>query len=167
MNRLVRNQILAMYAEDQDMRASDCFDSSVDERNIKKLKSIINKYGWPTYDSVGPTTAKWAWLLVQHADFDVKFQIKCLTLMKNAVKRNQARKEDLAYLTDRVLINTGKKQLYGTQFYIDEKGKFGPRPINNQKNLDARRKKMGLPPFNQYKQHMIALQSKQPSQLSR
>jgi hypothetical protein len=45
------------------------------------------------------------------------------------------------------LVNEGKKQLFGTQFYKNKKCIFRPRPIRDMKNLDKRRKKYGLPPF--------------------
>ncbi len=158
INRKLRNQILSMYADDQDVCKSDNYDSirhnSIAVRNTRIMKKIIDKHGWPTYRLVGYTTAKWAWLLVQHADHDVEFQKKCLQLMKKAVKEVQASKEDFAYLTDRVLVHEGKKQLYGTQFYIDDKKRYKPRPIKDRLNLDKRRKKMELQPFREYERYM-------------
>ena len=152
MNKKVRNQILVMYSEDQDMRLSGRHDNSLDIKNTNEMKKIVKKYGWLTYDLVGFTAAKGAWLLVQHADHDVEFQKKCLELMKEAVRKNQASKEDLAYLTDRVFVNTGKPQLYGTQF-----GKKNPIPIKDKKNLDKRRVEMGLGKFKEYKNFMKKL----------
>jgi hypothetical protein len=63
-------------------------------------------------------------------DHDVKFQEYCLNLMKNASDGDVLKKQ-IAYLTDRILVNTGKKQLYGTQFYLNKKGVYGPRPIKD------------------------------------
>ncbi|MEW6170839.1 MAG: DUF6624 domain-containing protein, partial [Candidatus Omnitrophota bacterium] len=59
-------------------------------------------------------------------------------------------KENIAYLKDRILINEGKKQLFGTQFYFNKKKKLIPYSISNPKNLDKRRKEYGLPPFKNF-----------------
>ncbi len=47
-------------------------------------------------------------------------------------------------------VGEGRPQLYGTQFYADEAGKFGPRPIEDPDNVDARRKAVGLQPLSEY-----------------
>ena len=67
-----------------------------------------------------------AWLLVQHADAEPKFQRKCLDLMTK-LPQDEVSQTDLAYLTDRVLLAEGKKQIYGTQF-TSSGGKWEPRP---------------------------------------
>lgn len=155
MNKKLRNQILVMYAEDQDMRFGGRIDNFIDVKNTKNLKKIVQRFGWPTYDLVGFTAAKGAWLIVQHADHDIKFQKECLILMKESVLKKQASKEDLAYLTDRVLVNSGEPQLYGTQF-----GEGGPRPIRDKTNLDKRRIEMGLSSFKEYKKSIDLLKKK-------
>ncbi|MBI4140643.1 hypothetical protein HY485_02280 [Candidatus Woesearchaeota archaeon] len=154
MNKMLQKELLRMMKEDQDMRRSmkrvEDYDISVDERNLKRMKEIVEMHGWPTYNSVGEDGAFAAWLLVQHADRDPEFQKRCLDLLEQAVKANQADKASLAYLTDRVLVHEGKKQVYGTQFYVDKKGVYGPRPIKDQKHLDERRAAVGLEPFVEY-----------------
>ncbi len=116
--------------------------SLADQENTKWLKEIIEKQGWPTYTKVGKDGAQSAWLLVQHADADPKFQRVCLDLMTKA-PRNEVSLSNLAYLTDRVLLAEGKKQLYGTQF-IRILGKLQPRPLEDEANIDKRRAEMGL-----------------------
>ena len=99
---------------------------NVDERHTARMKEIVKQHGWPTNSMVGSDGATAAWLLVQHADHDPKFQRHCLELMKK-VPAGEVSTVDLAYLTDRVLVNEGKKQLYGTQFWM-QNGKPGPAP---------------------------------------
>ena len=117
----------------------------VDYQNREELKQIIKKFGWPTISLVGKKGASNAFLIAQHSDLDVAFQKKCLKPLKKAMRNNEAEKGNYAYLKDRVLVNLGKKQLYGTQ--MDNKG---PRPIKRRKNLDKRREKMGLEPLDVY-----------------
>jgi hypothetical protein len=122
--------------------------ATVDADNTEWLKGVVDKHGWPTYTLVGANGADAAWLLVQHADADAKFQRRCLDLM-SALPKNEASQTKLAYLTDRVLLAEGKKQLYGTQFTSVD-GKWQPRPLEDETNVDQRRAAVGLPPLAEY-----------------
>ena len=53
-------------------------------------------------------------------------------------------KMDFAYLTDRVLVSEGKKQIYGTQAQRGPDGRLRPAPVEDPKNLGRRRKSVGL-----------------------
>jgi hypothetical protein len=121
---------------------------AVDAENTKWLKGVVEKHGWPTNTLVGKDGADAAWLLAQHADADPKFQRRCLDPMANLPK-NEVSQSKLAYLTDRVLLAEGKKQLYGTQF-ISVDGKWKPRPLEDEANVDKRRAEVGLPPLAEY-----------------
>jgi hypothetical protein len=56
----------------------------------------------------------------------------------------------LAYLEDRVRVNQGRPQLYGTQFF-GTGAELKPRPIEDKEHLDERRAKVGLGSFEDYK----------------
>jgi hypothetical protein len=88
--------------------------------------------------------------LVQHADQDRAFQKRCLKLLAEAVKKGEASPEHLAYLTDRVRVADKEKQVYGTQFH-EVDGKMEPYPIEDEANVDGRRKEVGLPPLAEYR----------------
>lgn len=120
----------------------------LDAKNTKWLKGVIEKYGWPTAKLVGKDGASAAWLLVQHADAEPKFQRRCLDLMAKLPKA-EVSQTNLAYLTDRVLLAEGKKQLYATQFTLVD-GKWKPRPLEDEENVDKRRAEAGLPPMAEY-----------------
>jgi hypothetical protein len=50
-------------------------------------------------------------------------------------------------MTDRLLVmKDKKKQLYGTQL-TSKDGKLVPQPIEDEANVDARRKELGMPPL--------------------
>ncbi len=51
--------------------------------------------------------------------------------------------KDLAMLEDRVRVGKNQLQLYGTQFR-QMAGEHKPQPIEDEANVDERRKKMGL-----------------------
>jgi hypothetical protein len=123
----------------------------IDHSNTKWLKEVIDKYGWPCRSMVGDDGAHSAWLLVQHADNDREFQKSCLEMMKKLAPQGEVSKSDLAYLTDRILVAENKKQIYGTQFH-SVSGKMEPAPIEDEENLDKRRKEAGLPSMAEYRQ---------------
>ena len=146
-----------MARKDQEMRKSEVFDPSVDIKNTGLLKKIIRQSGWPTTSLVGKKASNNAWLIAQHADCDLKFQKLCLKLIKKAVLPKNVDTKNVAYLTDRILVSLGKKQIYGTQFYKDEFGKLVPRPIKEIEALDKRRRNMNLGTFENYKKKMEKL----------
>jgi len=125
----------------------------VDFVNGQKIKELIKKYGYPKKETIGEQSMKNFWLLIQHQDLNPDLQKVCLKNC-NFESRNKA------YLTDRVLINSGKKQIYGTQFHKDEKGEMKPLPIKDEVNVDKRRKKMGLEPLIEYTKQMREVNKK-------
>jgi len=153
----LRKELLKLKEKDQKLARRNIWDKKTENFNkmaIKRMKEIVKRYGWPTISMVGKDGAEAAWLLVQHADRDVKFQKNCLELMRKASRKGEAELKYLAYLTDRVRVNSKKLQLYGTQFYHNKKGRFTFRPIENRKHLEKRRRKMGLGSFSKYMKGM-------------
>jgi hypothetical protein len=122
----------------------------IDARNTAWMKEVVDQHGWPGKSLVGTDGAQKAWLLVQHADRDRAFQKRCLPLLAGAVKKGEASPDHLAYLTDRVKVADKEKQVYGTQFH-EVGGKLEPYPIEDEANVDQRRKEVGLPPLAEYR----------------
>ena len=71
--------------------------------------------------------------------------------MKLEVNRNNASKTYYAYLIDRVKVNTGEKQIYGTQMQLNaESTSYEPKPTIKPKKLNERRRMVDLPPIEEY-----------------
>ncbi len=155
-NKRLTSVLNAMARRDQDaiqrVRRTLVFDDRVQRVNTERLKGIVEKYGWPTIDLVGAKASRHAWLIIQHADHNVRFQKKCLAMMQEIYQYNphNISRENIAFLTDRILVNTKRKQVFGTQFYVNKKKLFTYRPIKSFKDLDHRRKEYGIPPFREY-----------------
>ena len=158
----LRAELLRLAAADQQARlVGGCGDEeadseeaaanveAVDQVNTARLQELIEQHGWPTVAMVGSDGARAAWLLVQHADHALEFQQRCLELMIAHVESEQADRIDVAYLTDRVRVNEGRPQLYGTQFYWSE-GKRVPQPIEDPDSVDERRKGLGMRTLRSY-----------------
>jgi hypothetical protein len=126
----------------------------IDLDNQQWLAEEINKNGWPGIYKTGETGDNMAWLIVQHADNDTSFQKKCLQLLKLALLNNETNIHNIAYLEDRVRINTNRKQLYGTQFEnVVKEGKtidLVLKPTEDLICLNKRRSYMNLPPVEEY-----------------
>ena len=120
----------------------------LDKKHTERMREIVAKYGWPTATKVGEQVAHHAWLLIQHADNDIAFQKKCLGLMQSEPE-GEVSKTDVAYLVDRVRVNEGQPQVYGTQFWTHN-GVFGPRLIEDEEHVDERRQELGLSSLAEY-----------------
>ena len=129
---------------------------AIDQTHAEEMKHIIAEIGWPTIPKVGEEASHAAWLLVQHADHDVAFQTACLELMKESLD-GEVKNEDIAYLEDRIRVNEGQPQLYGTQWFVSEEGVFQPEPIEDEDWLDERRKVVGMEPFDVYRKAMMEM----------
>jgi hypothetical protein len=120
-----------------------------DSINIKKIKSILDKYGWIGEDVVGYKGSDAIFLVIQHSDLAT--QLKYLPMFRDAVKQGKALPSRLALLEDRVSLRQGKKQIYGSQIMQNNKtGKYYVQPLEDPENVDKRRAKVGLPPIQEY-----------------
>ena len=152
----LRGELLRLAAEDQQARlVGGCGDpgadveeaaanvDAVDIANTARMQELVAEHGWPTVAVVGSDGARAAWLLVQHADHDLEWQRQCLEWMTSHAEEGQADPIDLAYLTDRVRVNEGREQWYGTQFFWVD-GKREPHPIEAPEQVDDRRESLGM-----------------------
>ncbi|MBB5623580.1 hypothetical protein HDE69_004666 [Pedobacter cryoconitis] len=120
-----------------------------DSMNIKKIKYILDKYGWLSKDVVGERGSDALFLVIQHSDLAT--QLKYLPLLRTAVKQGKALSSRLALLEDRVSLRQGKKQIYGSQIMRNNKtGKYYIQPLVDPENVDKRRTKVGLSPIKEY-----------------
>lgn len=122
----------------------------VDAENTDRLRRILSERGWPGKSLVGERGAHNAWLIAQHADHNAAFQRRALALLAEAVACGEATPRELAYLTDRVRVNEGRDQVFGTQMRPDENGLPVPQSIEHPEELDERRAEAGLEPFDEY-----------------
>ncbi|MBI2618185.1 hypothetical protein HYW58_01910 [Candidatus Kaiserbacteria bacterium] len=152
INKKLARDILGRVRIDQMMRKRFIagkvrWDKRVDKRNTTWLKRVMKQYGFPMISLVGKKASHGAWLLIQHADHDLRFQKKVLATLNEIYKKDkkEINPADIAYLTDRILVHEKKPQVFGTQFTRkSEKEEFKSFPIKNKRNVDKRRKKYGL-----------------------
>ena len=117
---------------------------TIDEKNRITLDQLIQRCGWPGKMD-GKRAARSAFTIIQHAE--LPYQLRYLPMVKAANRRGEVSNEHLAWLIDRILVRQGKPQKYGTEF---EYGSNKIAPIEDSKNLNKRRRAIGLPPMAGY-----------------
>jgi hypothetical protein len=122
-----------------------------DSLNYQNIRRIFYEIGYPNIRKVGEISSHNFWTLVQHADKYPFFQDSVLTIMKVELREGNVQHNDYAYLVDRVKVNLGQKQIYGTQMTINvSQDSYEPLPVVEPENLDDRRREMNLPPMKYY-----------------
>jgi hypothetical protein len=158
VNTYLRDELVAMAEEDQRVRAELAADGSlfngyhptmqaVHDHNAARLTAIIEECGWPGRSLVGEDGARAAWLVLQHAIGHADLQRRGLLLLQDTVARGEVPAVEAAMLEDRIRFFEGRPQRYGTQFDWDEKGQLNPLPIEDEANVDERRRSVGLGPL--------------------
>ncbi len=127
------------------------FKDSVFKTHQVRVEEIFDIHGFPGFDLVGEKGSQHFWLMVQHSDHDPEFQEKVLGQMEVAVANGNANPSNYGLLVDRVNLNTGKPQIYGTQVtYNMDLCQAYPRNLADSANVNERRKSIGLPPLEEY-----------------
>jgi hypothetical protein len=160
-NQRLRAELLQMWAEDQRLRfllrekvrelkenwsapeLGQLYSEirRTDSIHYERMQQVIAQSGWPKLSEVGNDGSFAAWALAQHSNI-VAFQERCIKAMEPLLTLKEVNPIDYAHLVDRVMFNQKQKQVYGQA----EPG----YPIENEVELNDRRKKIGLIPMQEY-----------------
>jgi len=173
-NKSLQKEILKMFVDDQAARGnlmSDIISKynldttqitndngiSIDARNRNRLKEIFSEFGFPNRRLIGKDAMNGIFLIIQHSDGDKEWQKSQLKNIETAVKNGDMDGQSYAYLYDRIKINSGEKQFYGTQFSnVDPINKIVElADTEDVENLDSRRREIGMMPIGMYKKFMM------------
>lgn len=117
------------------------------QENQKRLFKLLDKYGWPTASEVTEYAAAGAALIINHSTYEVR--LKYFPMLEEAFKKGEAQPLRYAKMRDRLLVEEGKKQLYGTQIKMENLVRE-PHPIEDPEQVDQRRAEIGLGPLAPY-----------------
>ncbi|SNR14166.1 DUF6624 domain-containing protein [Tenacibaculum jejuense] len=141
-----KHQILSdVYESDQKIRKSNELIkyAKEDHRNQELVISIIEKCGMPTLQEVTQKHMNAIWLGLQHTN--KKYRKKYFPQVKKAVENGDLSKQQYALMKDRILMDEGKPQIYGSQV---RNGKL--YKLENPETVNERRKEMGLESIEDY-----------------
>lgn len=164
----LQKELLAIYTEDQGIRhefmkiykangfkVNKQVDSIgkvmgyKDSINLIKVMKILDEKGWVGASVVGKQANQTLFLVIQHSD--LKYQQKYLPMMREAVKKGNAKPGNLAYVEDRVALREGGKQLYGSQIWTNPTTRKNfIAPLEDPDNVDKRRAEVGLGTLSDY-----------------
>ncbi len=134
------------------------FKDSVFRTHQKRVKEIFDDFGFIGFDLAGEEGSSDFWLIVQHSDHNPEFQLEVLEKMKKEVDKGNADSRNYGLLVDRVKLNTGKAQIYGSQVdYNMEICQAYPRNLADSANVNKRRKEIGLEPIEVYLNDMTKM----------
>ena len=113
-------------------------------QNETQLLKLIDQYGWPTASAVTEYAAAGAALIINHSDHMTRSQY--FPMLEKAFQQGEAQPLRYAKMRDRLLVEEGKKQRYGTQWKYEDSGRV-PHPIEAPEYVDKRRAEIGLGPL--------------------
>ncbi len=124
-----------------------------DSLNLSRVLFILDSCGWIGVRQIGAEANQALFVVIQHADSSIL--IKYFPLLAKSYELGETPGKYYALMMDRILIDRGQKQLYGTQMQPEKKeGKFIPFPIEDKPGVNQRRKKVGLKPLEDYVKEM-------------
>jgi hypothetical protein len=147
----IKNQLEAILERDQKTRKgndSAAFMQFIDSTNLVQIESLIAKYGWMGISFVGNKGNSALFFVIQHADLET--QLKYVSLLQQSVEAGESKPSYLALMKDRILMRQGKHQIYGSQVVYSESGEPMFYPIEDEKNVNIRRAKIGMQPIEDY-----------------
>jgi len=115
------------------------------QQNNSRLCQILKESGWPTSALVGKEGVGATLYLVRNSK-QLDLQTALLPVIIAAVKKGELEKAEVARLVDRMRVDAGMKQLFGTQVKALN-GFLVLTPIEAEAQVDDRRKQFGLPPL--------------------
>jgi hypothetical protein len=159
VNEQLRKELVGMRDEDRRVR-QELLDSGqlggpyvprmeeVHQRNAARLRELIEQHGWPAEDIAGKDGAEAAWFIAQHAVGEPQFQRQALRLLLICAVEGRAPRWHAAYLEDRIAMQGGRPQRFGTQWINDSRdGRFRPWLLAEPNRINQLRAEVGLDPL--------------------
>ncbi len=114
----------------------------IDSANKIEAIQIIEKYGWIDENLIGKEASESLFLIIQHSD---SLTIaKYFPLLREKAIKGRASKIHAATMEDRLLMFQCRKQIYGTQCKSNIDNSIIIWPIEDYKQVNARRNEVGF-----------------------
>ncbi|MGO1245266.1 MAG: DUF6624 domain-containing protein [Sphingobacteriaceae bacterium] len=120
--------------------------SKIDKENQTAILPILEQYGWLPISKIGELASDAQFYVLQHT-VDLDLFRKYLPRIKALAKKGEAKLWHAALMEDRLLVNEGKKQIFGSQV-VKRPGKYDGQffvwPIEDPDKVNELRKEAGL-----------------------
>lgn len=116
----------------------------LDRQNREDLAALVSERGWPVPCDLTRSAARGVFYVVQHHN-DPERRREALPYLEAMAEQGQITRSDFALLVDRVLLQSGAPQRFGTQ-YICRDGVYVRNMTADLDGLDERRTSMDLMP---------------------
>jgi len=148
----IKSLLEQIYDIDQGNRGGNkIIDEGIDLQNQSAVVAIIERCGWPTARQAGSKGMQAVFLVIQHSSREMRE--KYFPLIKESAVKGDLSQRAVAMMEDRMLMEKGKKQKYGTQLVKFGDGPFKLHPVEDPENLNARRLEMGMETIEEYLKH--------------
>ncbi|HYJ85126.1 MAG TPA: VWA domain-containing protein [Pyrinomonadaceae bacterium] len=165
LNKKLRDQLLKLKENAQQRLDEDLSGNKKPEALIKRMRefrdkntarlcAIVKQYGWPTAALVGHDGVDAAFYLLRNGSTG-SLKVDLIPAIVAAVTRGDIARPEFAGFVDRLRLESGLKQLFGTQATIRD-GLLVLFPIEAERDVDARRKQYELPLLADYLQFLEA-----------
>lgn len=148
----IQTELRAILERDQKTRTgadSASFMQFIDSTNLVRVEAILAQYGWLGRSAIGAEANSTLFFVIQHADLET--QLKYFPILQRSVEMGESKMSHMALMQDRILMRQGKKQIYGSQVVINKTtGAQEFHPIEDEKNVNVRRAKMGMQTLEEY-----------------
>lgn len=132
--------------ESEAFKKQDVIYHKAHDINEKKIRNLLDNYGWPNVNVIGKQGNLTICNVLQHSSIEVRKAY--IPVMKKAVKEKGLAPRLLARAEDRLATDRGDFQIYGGQIkYYSETKSFNVWPIIDPENVDKRREEIGLGPI--------------------
>ena len=132
-----------VYRKDQEVRRGFGDMMTVDQENRKTVVSILEKCGFPKADEVELQSYNAIFFVLQHSPGSIMGYY--YREVEEAVANGKINRSTFALMQDRLLMDFGYKQVYGTQILNDRLYE-----LQDPDNVNTRRAEVGLGPIETY-----------------
>lgn len=116
---------------------------------LKELEILLAQEGWPKISDVGIEAANAAFLIIQHSDLEK--QKKYIPGIKKLCEEHEAVWQTYALMYDRIQVEEGKPQRYGSQVTLNPKTQlYELNELEDEMKVEEWRKEIGMVPLVDY-----------------
>ena len=112
-----------------------------DSLALAYVTNVLENHGWLGKSTIGEAGNQALFVTIQHASSELRK--KYFPMLAQSAALNESDPSSMATMLDRMLVDEGKPQIYGTQSRMVD-GELKLYPIEDPKNVNKKRKKVGL-----------------------